>query len=68
MSDMRDIRSKFEDWIDEQVDYNGSLPAGFDYVDHDDPWTFLVTDGTDEYVVEVNVDVIKQPRSTEGAA
>jgi hypothetical protein len=63
MSDSRDIQRKFEDWIDSQIDYgSGRLPHGFEHVDHDDPWAFIVTDGKDEYVIEFSVDVIKQPR------
>lgn len=59
---MASIRRKFEDWIDTQIDYGSRLPDGFEHVDHDDPWTLIVTDGTDEYVIEFSVDVIKQPR------
>lgn len=64
MSDTTDVERVFENWIDEQLDYgSGRLPFGFEHVDHDDPWAFIVTDGEDEYVIEFSVDVIKQPRA-----
>jgi len=63
MSDYSEIVRKFEEWIDQQIDYgSGRLPHGFEHVDHDDPWALIVTDGEDEYVIEISVDAIKQPR------
>lgn len=58
----REVERTFEAWINEMFSTLRGLPFGFQYVDHDDPYLLLVTDGEDEYVIEFSVDAIRQER------
>lgn len=56
----RDVQRVFDRWVNEEMTVLRRLPFGFEHVDHDDPHTFAVTDGTDEFVIEITVDVWKR--------
>lgn len=56
-----DVVVAFELWLRKQFAANTTLPKGFKYVDYD-PDLLIVTDGEDEFIIDFDVLVIRQPK------
>lgn len=57
-----DVARVFERWLEQKFTPAARLPAGFEYAHYNDPDLTIVTDGFDEFVIEVEVLVIRQPK------